>query len=215
MIDRVAGRAEISGEIGEILDKSLEQARSESEQRKGMRFAYKDAGEKVSKLHDHVNQSRDEDELPLSFSSQAEAASYINRWITRAVEICGNLSEKSQAELLVANGKQSALRDALKVVQRYHNTSVSRYNQLTSPPEEEDPESEEEGKQRRRNRRPGEHPGRSALDERRAAASSDSDKSDGNEGKESSKKVASKKAASRKKGTNPKKKSVSTGKGRQ
>lgn len=179
LLERIAGKVELSGELGETLDKTLEQANNEAEQRRGMRHAYKDAGEKVKALHDHVSREMAEEKLPLSFDTQAEAASYIKRWINRAVEICNNLGDKAQSDLLIANGKAAALRQAVEVVQRHHNAAVARHNQLTAPPEEdeEEPESESEGKQRRRERRPGQHPGRSSLDERRTEAAKSNGKS--------------------------------------
>lgn len=164
MLEVIQGKVEVTGQIGEKTDEALAQAEREAHQREGATAAFAAAAKAVASLHKHVDEDRDADKLPVSFDSELEAASYIKKWITRGVELCLNLKERSQSETLVANGKVVALKDAVAIVQRYHDTAVSRVKQLTAPDEEpDDPETEDEVKERRRARKSGEHPGPSRI----------------------------------------------------
>jgi hypothetical protein len=178
-VDEIRGRVQVSGDIGEKLDGVKEASEMKAQQLEGASVAFKTAQKAIALLHASVDKDMEESEgeakLFPSGGSDLEIASYVKRYITRASECCGNLAEKAKADMIAASGRASALKEAVEIVQKYHNASLTRANQIRAAMEaastgEVIEESEEEAQARRKARAPGEHPGPSPHDARRAAA---------------------------------------------
>ena len=167
------GKLEVTNEIGEALDKQRQQAEDQAQQLLGGSAALKAGAAKVGELGVHVD--RDLDEGKLQFENELAAVAYVKTYLRRAGEVLLNLAEKSKNEELVAHGRAAALRNSLEIVGRHCKSAKARAEQLVAQAEEtealakgEPVESVEEGP--RGARMPGERPGPSSLDERRAEA---------------------------------------------
>ena len=168
------GKLEVTNDIGETLDKHLQKAEDQVQQLLGGATALKVGSVKVGALGEHVD--KDLNEGKLQFESELAAAAYVKDYLRRAGEVLLNLAEKSKTEELVARGKATALRESLEVVGRHCKSAKVRAEQLAAAAEAvaaaakgEPTEPAEEGP-RGGARMPGERPGRSTLDERRAEA---------------------------------------------
>lgn len=162
MLERVLGKVEVSGQIGDKLDEVLKAAEGEVHQRKGMQAGCQLSAKAVVGLLPHVD--KDFEEGDLEGLNALEIQGLVKKWLVRASESIENLYQRAKAEEMVAHGKVVAMETAVTVVKRYHDSAAARHTQLTAPPEPDD-EGEE-----RKGRRSGEHPGVSSLDERRAQA---------------------------------------------
>ena len=173
-LDAFLGKMAVTNEIGEQLDKQLEQANNQAQQFFGGSAALKVGANKVSALGEHVD--KDLEEGKLLVTTELEVAALIKKYLLRANEVLLNLAEKSKSEELVANGKVVAIRQNLELVQRHCVAAKSRAEQLMAAAEErrkaaeESPTGEEPVAEDRHRRVAGTHPGRSSLDERRAEA---------------------------------------------
>ena len=96
-----------------------------------------------------------------------EVKALLKKWLMRSMDALQNLHERAKAEEMVAHGKAAAMKMAVTIAQKYHDSAAARCAQLTAPDE---PETEAEAGERRRGRKAGEHPKGSSLDERREAA---------------------------------------------
>lgn len=117
MKEYAKGRLDLSNDLGEQLDKLAELSEQEVHQRVGQASGLRDGAEKVRLLHAHVD--KDFEEGKLKGVSDLEGVATVKLYVTRAVEILLNLSEKAKAEHLVANGKAAQAKQAVEVVQRY------------------------------------------------------------------------------------------------
>jgi len=188
MNERVLGKIEVSGLIGEQLDEALQLAENEVQQRKGMQFGCQSAGKAIAGLLPHIDKSCDEGEF--DGLEGIELRNAIKKWIVRANEAVENLYKRAQAEEMVAHGKAAAMKTAVTIVQRYHNAASARHAQLTAPPEPDDEAEDNKG------RRPGERPAPSPLDKRRRAAAAEAaDKTVSDAIKAAAKKPAKKRVA--------------------
>lgn len=179
-LDLWLGKLEVTNELGEQLDKQLQQAESTAQQLHGGSLALKAGAEKVGELGIHV--TRDLEEGKLEFESALKASEYIHRKIIQAREVLLNLAEKSKADELVAHGKAAGLRGFMQTMQNHAKAAKARSQQLIAqaeelakaleeqPTEESASAPEPEAADRPRGRMSGQHPGRSPLDERRAEA---------------------------------------------
>jgi hypothetical protein len=195
MNERVLGKIEVSGLIGEQLDDALQLAENEVQQRKGMQFGCQAAGKAIAGLLPHIDKSCDEGEF--DGLEGIELRNAVKKWIVRANDAVENLYKRAQAEEMAAHGKASAMKTAVTIVQRYHNAASARHAQLTAPPEPDDEAEDNKG------RRPGERPAPSPLDKRRRAAAAEAaDKTVSDAIKKAAaKKVPAKKRALKKKTT--------------
>lgn len=186
--DEIRGRVQVSGDIGEKLDGVKEASEMKAQQLEGAAAGLKAAQKAIALLHANVDKDMEEEgesKLFPSGGSDLEIASYVKRYITRASESCENLAEKAKADRIAAAGRASALKEAVELVQKYHNASLTRASQLKAALEaalsndegEVIEETEEEAQERRKARAPGEHPGPSPHDARRAAAQAENTES--------------------------------------
>ncbi len=158
---------EVTGELGQTLDKQMQVAENEVFHRQGGKDALKELALKMTNsLGDLARAERDEGKFNNLDENGVHAV--VQRYLKRAFECCDNLAQQKQSEFLVASGKAAALREAVGVTQRFHDTARSRCQQLTAAVEEATPEPK--AKARRKRRKPGEHPGESPLEARRAEA---------------------------------------------
>jgi len=165
MLEHVLGKVEVSAQIGEQLDGALQLAESEVQQRKGMQAGCQASAKSVASLLPHVDKAFDEGEL--EGLSALEVKALLKKWLMRSMDALQNLHERAKAEEMVAHGKAAAMKMAVTIAQKYHDSAAARCAQLTAPDE---PETEAEAGERRRGRKAGEHPKGSSLDERREAA---------------------------------------------
>jgi hypothetical protein len=169
-LDGFLGKLEVTNEIGETLDKQLQLAESQVQQYVGGNSALRMGAIKVGELGVHVD--KDLNEGKLSFESELVAAAYIKGFIRKAGEVLLNLADKAKSEELVAHGRVASFKESLEVVKKHCTVARARAEQLVAQAQEaakevvEGPSEAQEGD--RRNRRPGQHPGPSSLDERRA-----------------------------------------------
>lgn len=176
-LDGFLGKLEVTNEIGEVLDKQLQQAEDQAQQLFGGCAALKMGASQIGKLGEHVD--KDLDEGRLQFSTELEAAAYVKSYLRKAGEVLRNLADKSKSEELVAHGKGAAVRESMALVGRHCKAAKARAEQLMAAAVEiqaradgKKPESPEEGP-RGGPRMPGERPGPSTLDERRAEAAAE------------------------------------------
>ena len=171
------GKLEVTNEIGEALDKQRQQVEDQAQQLLGGSAALKAGAAKVGALGEHI--SKDLEEGKLQFGTELEVAAYAKEWLSRAGEVLLNLAEKSKSEELVAHGKAAAIRSSMEVVGRHCKAAKARAEQLVAQAEEaearakgdaEPTEEPVEDGPRGRARMPGERPGPSPLDDRRAQA---------------------------------------------
>lgn len=159
-------RLQVTGELGEGLDKQLDQAEADSNRLFGAAAGLAEGAKKLANLAEHIRKDFDEGKLDkLDGKGVHDLLLSYNR---RASEQLANLAGQKKSEALVAQGRVSAFKESVALAQRYHNSALARCQQLQAPVEEPEPEAAAKG--RRRGRRAGEHPGPSPLDERRAAA---------------------------------------------
>lgn len=180
-LDQWLGKLEGHNEIGEALTAQLQKSEEEVQQFIGGRQAFKVGSEKVGALGAVVDEDLNTGKL--SFASELEAAAYAKKTIIRATEILLNLCEGAQSKEIAAAGKVAALKESRDVVMRHCVVAKARADQLKAakeeleaaaeaveePTEAEPPKAAEEAT-RGRERLPGQHPGRSSLDDRRQKA---------------------------------------------
>lgn len=111
------GKLDVSNDVGEGLDKLLENAEAEVQQRLGQAVAFKEGAEKVRLLHAHID--KDFEEGKLKGVADLEGLATVKLYVTRAAEALLNLSERAKAEHLVASGKAAQARQAVEFVQRH------------------------------------------------------------------------------------------------
>jgi hypothetical protein len=166
------GKLEVANEIGEQLDKQFQQAEAQVQQYVGGSSALRLGAVKVGELSVHID--KDLAEGKLVFDSELAAVSYMKSYLRKASECLLNLAEKSKTEELISHGKTAALKESLEIVKKHAVSAKARTEQILAAMEEAAkeaanpdavPSTEEMD---RRNRRPGQHPGPSSLDERRA-----------------------------------------------
>lgn len=189
-LDSWLGKLEVTNELGEKLDGDLQRAEQVAQHLHGGAAALKSGAEKIGELGTHV--SRDLEEGLLEFETPLKAAEYTRKYLTRAREVLLNLAEKSKNEELVAHGKAAGLRVFMGTLQNHAKAAKARTEQLLAAAEEvqkaeesSEKEPDDDAPRRGRVRLPGEHPGRSSLDARRAqrdnqkSAEGDGDAGDG------------------------------------
>ena len=165
-LESLKAKVDVTGDLGETYDQMLQAAEREAHGREGAEQILKTAAKLVLKLHEHVDKDFEAGELP---KQELQIVSYVKKYVTRASECLQNLASKMEAEKLVANGKVAALRPAVDLVQRHHNSAVAVYKQVETELKEtngKDPRPTARGPARA----PGQHPGPSPLAERRAEA---------------------------------------------
>lgn len=111
------GKLDVSNDVGEGLDKLLEQAEAEVQQRLGQAVALKDGADKVRLLHTHID--KDFEEGKLKGVTDLEGLATVKLYVTRAAEVLMNLGERAKAEHLVASGKAAQARQTVEFVQRH------------------------------------------------------------------------------------------------
>lgn len=169
-LDGFLGKLEVTNEIGEALDKQLQLAESQVQQYVGGNSALRMGAVKVGELGVHVD--KDLNEGKLNFETELVASAYIKGYIRKASEVLLNLAEKAKSEELIAHGRVASIKESMEVVKKHCTVAKARAEQLVAQTQEaakeavEGPSEAPEGD--RRNRRPGQHPGPSSLDERRA-----------------------------------------------
>ena len=165
-------KAAVTGDIGEGLAKDLAHARVDALQQEGGSKYIKEAIPGVEKLVEHMR--RDMESGAFNTLEPKGVFEVLVRYNLRAVECLRNFADKCKADSLVSHGRAKAFSDAIGLVQNHHTSAVARAQHIIAAQEEAakpvaEQETEEAARARRKARAPGEHPGRSPLDARRAA----------------------------------------------
>jgi len=169
VLEQLAAKAQVTGDVGENLDKELTAAEAEAHAYMGGSKWLKEGTKGVSSLADHIRKDFEEGKFDALDGKQIH--DLLLDYNRKACECMLNLSELKKAEALVANGRVVGLKNALEVVKRHHTTATVRAEQLLQAiASEEQPMDEEAARAARRERAPGEHPGPSSLDARRQEA---------------------------------------------
>jgi len=133
-ISKVLGRLEVTGEVGTKLDAQLDAATTEAHEQAGAKKAFAFASKKVLELGAHAK--REFEEGGFDNIDPAAVHAKVLDYLRQASTVCDNLQNLAASKELIANGKAKALTDAVDVVQRYHTSARSRYDQLTATPED-------------------------------------------------------------------------------
>lgn len=169
-LQTILGKLEVTNEIGETLDKQLQHAENTTQQLAGGSASLRLGAVKVGELGAHVD--KDLQEGKLSFESELVAAAYVKGFIRKASEVLLNLSDKTKSEELVSHGRVAAMKESLEIVKKHCVNAKARAEQIVAAHEElakiEAGNISEYEATDRRNRLPGQHPGPSSLDDRRA-----------------------------------------------
>lgn len=168
-LQTILGKLEVTNEIGETLDKQLQHAENTTQQLAGGSASLRLGAVKVGELGVHVD--KDLQEGKLAFESELVAAAYVKGFLRKASEVLLNLADKTKSEELVSHGRVAAIKESLEIVKKHCVNAKARAEQLVAAHEElakieAGNVPEEVGD--RRNRLPGQHPGPSSLDDRRA-----------------------------------------------
>ena len=167
-LDGFLGKLEVTNEIGEQFDKQLQAAENQAQQFQGGAASLRLGAVKVGELGTHIDEDLQEGKL--AFESDLAAAAYMKSYLRKASEVLLNLAEKSKTEELLVLGKALALRESLEVVKKHAVSAKARSEQIIAAMEElaKEVAGEKPATEDRHNRLPGQHPGPSSLDDRRA-----------------------------------------------
>jgi hypothetical protein len=162
-LSEAKGKAEVTGELGESIDESLEHARNSANQAAGAKQALRHSAKAARILHAHIDKDLEEGKVPTT--GELETAAYAKAYVTKAIEAMLNLADKFQSDELIENGKAVALKEALEKIDGQHKVAVNRGLQLIAEAQEAEQEAEKpKGKKRARKL-----DGRPSLVERRRA----------------------------------------------
>ena len=168
-LEAVKAKVAVTGDLGETYDQMLEAAEREAYGREGAEKILQAASKLVLKLHEHVDKDHEAGEIP---KGELQIVGYTKKYVTRASECLLNLAKKMEAEKYVAHGKVAALKPAVALVQRHHDSANAVAKQLEAALEEARGESKPAADQRSTlrgvSRQTGQHPGPSPLEKRRA-----------------------------------------------
>lgn len=169
LLEQLAAKAQVTGDVGEGLDKDLEQAQTDAHMLMGGALWVKRSITGISGLMDHIR--KDFEEGRYENLDGKQVFDLLSEWNRKAAECLSNFAEMKKSEALAANGKVVGLKSALELVKKHHETATSRVSQILKAVEsEEQPQDELDARAARRGRAPGEHPGPSPLDARRMEA---------------------------------------------
>lgn len=177
VLHETAGRLEVTGAIGEKLQKQVDQAVAEENQHAGAAGAFAHAAQSVEGIGAHVAQAFKDGDFKGLSAPQVKAK--IDDYLRQAATCCRNLVGLAKTKQVAAQGKSSAAQASLDLVANYHTSAKRRHDALTAPVED-DPDAKD-GPTRIRGK------GKPTLVERRAGGKKAT--------KKSTKKKAKKKAA--------------------
>jgi hypothetical protein len=169
LLEQLAAKAQVTGDVGDGLDKDLDRAQAEAHSLMGGALWVKKATAGVSGLMELIR--KDFEEGKLDNLEGKQVFDLLSEWNRKSVECLLNFAELKKSEALVANGKVVGIKAAMEVVQNHHTAATVRAAQIQQAiASEESPQDEDEARAARRERAPGEHPGASPLDARRVEA---------------------------------------------
>lgn len=169
LLEQMAAKAQVTGDIGERIDKELQETHEAILKLEGGQHWVKESIKGVGGLAEHVKKDFEEGKLE-NLDSKA-VHDLLLTYNERACECLLSFSKKLEGDRLVANGKLVGLRGSLELVQHHHTAASARAAQITAAIEDTTPAAnEDEARAARRERQPGEHPGPSPLEARRQEA---------------------------------------------
>jgi hypothetical protein len=168
-LEQLAAKAQVTGDVGDGLDKALEAAKTEVDRLVGGAHWLKEGANKLSSLAEHINKDFEENKFDnLDGKAIHDLLLDYNR---KATECILNFAELKKSESYGANGRVLGLKGALELVGKHHEAATMRAKQIMQAIESEEPPVDEAAaKEARRNRALGERPGPSPLDGRRLEA---------------------------------------------
>lgn len=174
-IEQFAVAARVTGDIGESLDKRREALARDVQKFIGANETLKLMAKNLDTVMLAIERDKDDGVLAKRLAEGGEYADLpldiaLARYAKSRVQVCIeatlNFAEQQKSNELVTNGQVIALQEAIVLIAKHHQVAVARHTQLTAPPEPEPADGEARGAERA----PGERPGPSSLDERRAEA---------------------------------------------
>lgn len=109
-------------DVGNKFDDMKEAVTKELSEWAGARMALKEAIKNTQSLCEHVDKDLEEDLIP---TDTLPVASYVKKYIARAVGQLDNLLIKAKNYELIANGKMDSLDSVIKVVKKRYDDEIA------------------------------------------------------------------------------------------
>lgn len=176
LANKISGKLEVTGDIGERLDKQLEAARADANKCAGAAYWLAHAADKsIPSIHAAIDRDFEDGKIKLSdLESDLQLSSLIKLYVSKASESIKNLSIKKKHDEVGSHGRAQGLEEALKLVQKHHNAASVRAQQLIAAARELQAEAAKEpvatAEEPKAPRLPGQHPGPSKASARRREA---------------------------------------------
>jgi len=126
------GAVEVSGGIGEGLDKMMEEARVGAARSNGGKVALREQAKKLQSVHAAADKEFAEDKFDL------ETLSLVKRYVTLCITATENAALHQESEEMIQTGRVDAYKRAVEVSQRFHSVAKGRFDQLNAPLPAED-----------------------------------------------------------------------------
>jgi len=190
-------------DIGNSLDDQLESLQRKMYVHQGGNLALKETAKAITdQLHAHIKKDFDEGKIAEAMTP-LEILSFVNRWISKAAELCNHRGDQELTRSVIAGGGIDALTKAIDTVKRVYDVEKGKKEALEKAQEQGGIVGDRISVEDHSQRAVGEHPGPSSLAERRAeakAAKMAASGSNGN-GEKEGVKITKKKAVRKKKET--------------
>ena len=172
LLEQFAAKAQVTGDLGDKLDKDLENSQAEVHRLQGGYLYLKECAQKLASVAENIR--KDFEEGKFESKDAKSIHDLLLDYNRKAIECVLNFSELKKSEGLAASGKMVGIKESLQLVKKHHLAATARASQITQAIEsDEQPIDEQKAKESRKSRSIGEHPGQSSLDERRAEAMKD------------------------------------------
>jgi hypothetical protein len=124
----------VTGEIGGKIDAKLTEAKDRVQKCKGGVAAFAQGSAACEALHTHTKNDFNDpkSELHKCGGEPALIRAYVNKYITRCSEALLNLKVQAKASEVQALGAVPELEEAVKIIQRYHDSATVRVGQFQS-----------------------------------------------------------------------------------
>lgn len=126
-----SGRAEVTADVGQVIQKDLEGKVVQAERAAGSSSALQQFGGKIPSLAEHAKKDLDEGLLT---QEQYQA---VKTYLAKVQGLAEHVSQVEKNQELLLRGKVAALEETLSIIQKYHNTAFARLNQLIAAQEEQ------------------------------------------------------------------------------
>lgn len=129
--DKQIGRAQATGDLGELFDRARSGLDDRRVQLKGEERAYENAAKKVVALFEHID--NDYKGGRLNLHGEEEIRTALKTYVRRASEICLNLGKLAQAEHLIHEGRVAQLNWAVELIDKAHKGAIAAAERMAEP----------------------------------------------------------------------------------